>query len=265
MARHKTKKGICRLCLLEKTLSFEHVPPKVAFNKHTKYLSVPFEEYAKIKNPLKDKIKGKQKQGGVGFNSLCKECNSFLGSSYVNAYKKWVYGGVEVIKGYNYQYNRYNLREQEPLAVLKQIISMFLSINNEQFTKSYPELAKFVLDPDSNELPDQYRILTYLNNEGGMRYVHQTIASIPNVGIINCNEIAFPPYGYVMVIDFEKKLTLLNEITYFKNYKRSDIVTLDMEMYKLPTYTTWPLDYRTKQQYQETIEQGIKKSNDNSN
>ena len=246
MARHKSTKGICRLCGKIKMLSFEHVPPKVAFNKNTKYLSVPFEEYTKIQNPIKEKIKGKHKQGGVGYNSLCIDCNNFLGSNYVNAYIKWVYGGAEVIKKYNFQFNKYNLLEQEPLKILKQIISMFISINNEFYLKAYPELAEFVLNPDSNNLPDRYRVFTYLNDEGGMRYSHHSVASIPYVGIVNCTEITFPPYGYVLLFDFDKKLTLLNEITHYKNYIKTDVVTLEMEMYKLPTYSTWPLDYRTK-------------------
>ena len=54
-------KGICHLCGKNTNLSFEHVPPKVAFNKNTKYVSVEFEDYIKSRNLLKDIPKGKNK------------------------------------------------------------------------------------------------------------------------------------------------------------------------------------------------------------
>ncbi len=52
-------KGVCRLCGQNTDLSFEHVPPRTTFNKDTKYTSVDFEDYIKIKNPLIETPKGK--------------------------------------------------------------------------------------------------------------------------------------------------------------------------------------------------------------
>lgn len=46
--------GICRLCGKDTSLSYEHVPPKVAFNKNTKFVSVDFEEYVSAENALKN-------------------------------------------------------------------------------------------------------------------------------------------------------------------------------------------------------------------
>ena len=37
--------GICRICKRKTELSFEHIPPKAAFNKYTKFRSIPFLEY----------------------------------------------------------------------------------------------------------------------------------------------------------------------------------------------------------------------------
>ena len=82
--------GICRLCGHKTNLSFEHVPPKVTNNKNTRYTSLSLEEYFKSENPLELKSKGKIKQGGIGYNSFCRKCNSFLGTNYVPAYEKWV-------------------------------------------------------------------------------------------------------------------------------------------------------------------------------
>lgn len=44
------------------------------------------------------------------------------------------------------------------LNVFKQIISMFFSINDDDFSKSNRDLAEFVLDPGSNNFPDRFRV-----------------------------------------------------------------------------------------------------------
>ena len=168
-------KGTCRLCNENTDLSFEHVPPKVTFNKNTKFVSVSFEEYIKTENPLKNPPKGKTKQGGVGYNSFCRKCNSFLGSNYVPAYEKWVKSGYMVLSKSEFSQTSYRINEIEPLKILKQIISMFLAINKEWYLKSYPELAEFVSDPNSQHLPDKYRVFSYLNKAGNIRYMHHTV------------------------------------------------------------------------------------------
>lgn len=45
-------------------LSFEHIPPKVAFNKYTKFRSVPFLEYAQNAHKTDYQPNAKLQQGG---------------------------------------------------------------------------------------------------------------------------------------------------------------------------------------------------------
>jgi hypothetical protein len=266
MGRHKMEFGTCRLCEKETDLSFEHVPPRVAFNRKTTYLSVEFDDFIKVDNPLEEKYKGKKKQGGIGYNSLCKDCNSFLGSNYVNSYTKWTMVGKELLERGNFQIVEYTALKQEPLKLLKQILSMFLAINKEWYLKAYPEISEFVKNPESNILPDKYRVFTYLKNEGNIRYSHHGVIYKPELGgAVNCSEIAFAPYGYVLLIDFDKRLTLLNEITHFKNFALNDELDLKMKMFKLPTYGHFPLDYRNKEQYAADIKKGIEAKNERTN
>lgn len=259
MGRHKMEFGICRLCGEEKDLTFEHVPPRISFNKTTTYLSVPFEEYIKVDNPLKEKYKGKKMQGGIGYNSLCRECNNFLGSNYVNSYQKWVLTGKELFQKYTFTSAHYTALSQEPLKIIKQILSMFLAINGEWYLKAYPEIAEFVKNPNSNELTERYRIFSYLNNEGNIRYCKHSVFYSAQLGEpVNCSEIAFPPYGYILTIDFDKRLSLVNELTYLKSYKANETIDLKIMMNKLPTYSHIPFDYRTKEKFSSDLEKGIK-------
>jgi len=254
-------KGICRLCGQDTNLSFEHVPPRTTSNKNTKYTSVDFEDYIKIKNPLKEKPKGKIKQGGIGYNSFCEKCNSFLGLNYVPAYKRWVQGGFEILIDTEFYHHKYEIKEVEPLKILKQIISMFLAINGEWYLEAYPELADFVSNPGNKNLPKKYRVFTYMTRAEKVRYMHHVTKGSLSTGIsINCTEIAFPPYGFVLTMDFDGEINFLNEITKFKQYDFNKKTDLTVGMFQLPTHTPFPLDYRTKEKVEVDIEDGIQAS-----
>lgn len=259
MGRHKMTKGICHLCGEDTNLSFEHVPPKVAYNKNTKYISIKFEDYINSRNLLKEIPKGKTKQGGIGYNSFCINCNNFLGSNYVNPYFKWANAGVKLLADSEFAAVYFEINEIEPLAILKQIISMFLAINDKNFLKTFPELSEFVLNKNIKELPEKFQVYTYLTRAERVRYIERVVHGDFKSGkIVNCSEIAFPPFGYVLTFENDLNLKYLNNITQFKNYDFEEKANLKMTLVQLPTYTILPLDYRSK----EKLNFDIEKSNE---
>ena len=150
--------GICRLCKLHKELSFEHIPPKAAFNKNTRYFSMSQEEYYRIADIFNYNHKGFINQGGLGSYCLCKECNSFLGSNYVRPYIEWVNIGAsanKILSSNKSNQIRVDLKNLNPLRILKQIVSMFICINDSTFTDHFPELLQFVKHPQSKNLSDK--------------------------------------------------------------------------------------------------------------
>lgn len=252
-------KGICRICGIESDLSFEHVPPRSSFNDNTKYKVVDFEKFIGSENLLNETLTGKIKQGGIGFNSICKKCNSFLGSNYVSAYSRWVQGGTEILKNVEYCIHRYMISDVEPLKILKQVISMFLAINDNRFSESNPELSQFVTNYESKSLPSKYRVFTYLTRAEKFRYIKSMIKGDLNKGLIKCSEIAFEPYGFVLTTDYRGSFDEFYEITDFKNYDFNRH-NLELVIYQLPTYLPLPLDYRTKKELDYDIENGTKLS-----
>ena len=89
---HKKKTdiyGYCALCGKYKKMTFEHIPPKGAFNDRkakiisgTSYINgLTKTDFVDLKDlPYKEQQKGK------GLNSICAECNNLTGSYYGNAY-----------------------------------------------------------------------------------------------------------------------------------------------------------------------------------
>jgi len=125
---------------------------------------------------------------------------------------------------------------------------MFVAMNDEWYLEEYPELSVFIKNSSSDILPDKYRIFTYLNNEGQYRYSKHTTISTPELGIVNCTQLTFPPFGYVLTMNFNHDITSFVNITNFKNSIPEEKVDLKMGLYKLPTYLQFsPLDYRSKE------------------
>jgi hypothetical protein len=243
MSRRKMKIGLCHLCGEKKPLSFEHIPPRCSFNENTKYYVVSYLDYMKESNPFDKKIKGKIEQGGIGKYSLCQSCNNFLGKEYVKAYKRWAYTGMIVLTQ-NQNRITYTALRQNPNRILKHILSMFIAINESWFSEEYSELKSFINDVNSTDLPNRFKVYTYLNNGPNIRYLSFLISgNIETHRIIKSTEIAFPPYGFVLSIDSDIENDQLLEITYFKDLL--NITDLDISINKLQTATQIPLDYRS--------------------
>jgi hypothetical protein len=247
MAKGITQFGRCKLCGENRALTFEHVPPSSAYNKNTRHKSIKMDDYSQIESIDSFNPKGKILQGGIGYYALCKKCNSFLGDNYVPAFKKFVQSGAEAIKFNPLQEVSFCSISQEPLKILKQIISMFIVINDELFVSNYPELKDFVRDVDTNILSERFNVYCYLKSAGQFRYCSLSVVYDPIIGVVICSEIAFPPFGFILTLDHKGFLKPVLNITTFKHFNILEKVNLSFNLIKLETHLPFPpLDYRSK-------------------
>jgi len=241
MKSKKEEIGICKICGENKKLSFEHIPPRVAYNKTTEYYSFPQDEYYKTPNLLDFKPNGKKIQGGLGFYCLCDECNNFLGQNYVRPFSDFVNIGMHLVQRYDFDLIHFKARKMNPLRILKQIASMFISISDPIFIQKCPEILDFVLDPDQQVLPEKYRFYLYMTNEGQFRKFG--FPTITNIHGVFC-ELAYSPFGYVLSIDNKNEINNLTEITNFKNFSDNRTHEFGILLNKFPTHLHIPLDFR---------------------
>lgn len=248
MSRRKMQIGICRICKKKKELSYEHIPPKAAFNKYTKFRSVPYIEYVQNSHREDYKPTAKIQQGGIGEYCLCRECNSFLGNNYVPDYFKMAQVGKTIFQDKNFEKVNFTTIEISPLRFLKQVLSMFVCINQPEFTNDDPELLNFLRNPKERELPDKFRIFMYLNNVGKIRNLPTMYTN--NYGLVN--EITFPPLGFVLSIN-SNNIFPLTEITHFKNIEEDYYGIVNYELLNLQTHLPFPIDYRSLNEIEETV------------
>src|SRR5215213_3546525 len=92
MSKKKTV-GNCSICGNYGQLSFEHLPPRAAFNKAT-VIQYKLEDVVNTSR----KSKGKPKQGGTGAFTLCENCNNMTGGLYGKEYVKWTRNCFDILR-----------------------------------------------------------------------------------------------------------------------------------------------------------------------
>lgn len=247
----KKEKGNCSICGKYTVLTEEHVPPKGAFNKHSYYLNA-----LNLDDPFAEPVKKRLKQGGVRFLTLCAKCNNDTGSWYAKEYIDWCLAGSEILKRSQGKPSLFYISEIYPLRILKQIIVMFFSINEQLLGDMYPYLRKFVLDKYQNNLPPEIDIYAYYNYEGNPRYKnYSVIGSFQSQRKITCiTEFSFAPYGFAMTFgNSPSPDERLINITHFSNFEYNRKWNVDLNLSTLQTWLPFPGDYRKKEEIEAEI------------
>ena len=156
-----TKYGICRLCGLEKKLSFEHIPPKAAFNRRP--ISIQrFENLIDTGTPLFGK--SSRSNRGFGQFTLCESCNKNTGAWYGKDFIEFAKQGMEIIRrhksGSPVIVGDYFIK---PLNVFKQILVMFMSADKGGHLLADDSLRNYLLQTDNFHIPNKYKVFIYSN------------------------------------------------------------------------------------------------------
>lgn len=233
--------GVCRLCSRNGALTFEHVPPRRAYN-----------DYPAVFRTLDEWEAGEGGtyiQQGRGGHYLCQRCNSTTGGNYGGAFVDWARQGMELVhqipgKGSANYHGRIL-----PLRVLKQITVIFFDTALPAEHHSHRELARFALDPKSKELPSEYRFLVFWYGGGGLRQTG--IVGVLNLDNGRTNllaEFVHPPFGYVLALSDAVFDSRPVDITDFAEYDFNEAITLNRRFPVLETHWIMPGDYRTREQ-----------------
>ena len=272
MARKKVF-GKCHICRKHTKLSFEHVPPRSAFNDYPAVYKGVFELINKDPDRYFER-KGPISQRGIGAYKLCEKCNNDTGAWYGEAFASWARQGMETLMYTRGSPSLYYPFRIFPLRVIKQIVCMFLSITDIQFSYNHPDLVKFVLDKRERNLNPDIRIYAFFNIGGHGRYIGGASKMMMNPDEMNPNtleemtrtantaaaesrllsEIACYPLGYVMSFDPEPPDTRLIDISFFAGYTYFEWRFLPLQLAALPVWTYFPTDYRTREQVERDAE-----------
>jgi hypothetical protein len=238
----KKVEGTCHLCGSYGELTYEHVPPRAAFNNRP---VIPISHDQAFKLRPEEAPKGPIQQRGMGGYTLCATCNNNTGAWYGSSFVDWCYEGLSVLQRTGGKPTLYHVSYSYPLRILKQIATMFFSVCSEAFRAKNEELVRFVLNRHTTGLSPKYRFFTYYNLEGRLRYSEPIgIMDIYKHTSILVAEISFPPFGYVMTLGSPAPDKQLVDISGFSQYGYNELASISRRFPVLQTYMPIPGDYR---------------------
>lgn len=258
--------GKCALCRRECELTFEHIPPRVAFN------SMPTKPVSGEKLLGNDRmpwdttgLKYTNQQKGMGRYSLCSKCNNDTGSWYGDDYKIVAQVVHSILsEPIDPKYQGFGIRAIHPLRFLKQVLSMFCSINNFE-DERIDTLRRFVTDKDAVGLDtSKYKVCMYLTRSKLMKYAPLSVIVKMKESVFESmalSEITAYPLGFILYFDPTDTFDYNGvDITHFADCKFDDIADIQMPLCIYEMNDFFPTYYRSKEEIQDCINENRKRT-----
>ena len=252
--------GKCALCGKETNLTFEHIPPKAAFNSYSAKPVSGTELFKDevINDPNRmpwdtEGLRYINQQQGMGRYSLCQDCNNKTGSWYSDAYVFFAKVVNAAINTHATTTGGYlEINEIYPLKIIKQIASMFCSTNNPEDPR-LDELRNFVLDKECVGLDKSlYKICIYLTKttltkQTGMMVILEKEAN--EIRTIVLSEIVAYPFGLILYYKpTEGREYSGIDITCFADIAYNKRCTIEMPWKLEEMNSFFPEDFRSREE-----------------
>lgn len=240
--------GQCAICGETRTLTFEHIPPKRAFNDQPAFTS-RWEDVlnARSKAELQN-LRRSMLRRGFGAHTLCQSCNNNTGAWYGPSYIRWAQQAA-INQAYVEAGRIPLLFEIEPLLVYKMIITMFASACGPSLFENNSSLRRFVLSRDCRDFPKGISVYGhYTAYESSMKRQSgiSGLLSLDHEGHSVFSEITTYPLSYVLNLKGSRvpdaRLTLLDN---FLGYGPQEMAMIRVPLVSLPINTMYPGDYRS--------------------
>jgi hypothetical protein len=254
------KRGTCLLCGKEAAfLSEDRIQPQCAFNeKHRRHVrlesvqSMAIKKNAaltgpKFRNIYQEIQPDRPIAGGIYRYTQCENCNGFLGRMYDAHFGEWCHDALEILRPGQIIVAQasYSQRCRYPLSVLKRIVAMFFSINGDRFAACHPELARFVMDPVAQTLPERYGVYAAYNVNDIVSHVPLQARANVRLGTTTwVSQIAHPPFVYVLTIDSDCPDARLTDLRSFAGFGYGQETDAQVVLHLLPTNSCFAGDFR---------------------
>lgn len=254
--------GQCALCGAECDLSFEHIPPQAAFNRSpAKPVSGDDVIFDDERMPWEmEGLPYINLQRGMGMYSLCQSCNNNTGSWYAEEYILMAHAVHQFISNpIEPDVNAIGIKEMHPARFIKQVLSMFCSINGFDSPKLAP-IRKFVSNKKDIGLDkSKYKLCMYFTKSNLMKY--NPFSVVLKMGehkseMMALSEIVAYPLGFVLYFDPDDAWQYEGfDISSLADYAYDDIATVEMPLQIKEMNDILPTYYRSKEEVKQCIEE----------
>ena len=258
--------GTCALCGKECNLTFEHIPPRAAFNSMPARPVSGFEVLTERNLNNRERmpwdtegLRYQNQQQGMGRYSLCTTCNNNTGAWYGDAYVYFAnVAHIALSKHPNNDFNGITIQDVYPLRFAKQVLSMFCSTCNYGIS-SLEAIRKFVLDKNAAGLnKSKYKLCMYFTRStvykqtGIMVTVKNTSSGMESMALA---EITAYPFGFILYINPSETWDYHGtDITEFADCGYDDKRDVSMPWKIEEMNDIFPESYRSKEEIRKCFE-----------
>lgn len=262
--------GKCALCGKTCNLTFEHIPPSAAFNSlPAKPVSVDNLESDTDRMPWETEgLSFLNQQKGMGKYSLCESCNNNTGSWYGDDYITMAHKVAQMFSHKDYaQATGITILGIHPLRFVKQVLSMFCSINDNI---NIDDLRKFVLNKaDVGIDKSKYKLCMYFTRSNLMKHsplsIHIEFAQKKHK-MLQLSEITAYPLGFLLYFDPQDTCEYEGiNITPLADYEYSTLADISFPLCVKEMNDVLPGHYRSKEEIRKCIEDNKKWCEENEN
>ena len=265
----KKHPGNCALCRKQfDDLTFEHIPPRAAFNA-SPAKPVTGEGLLEDDRMPWDTtgLPYKNQQQGMGIYSLCQTCNNNTGSWYGEDYQVVAKAVHSILPEPDFKCQFFSIREIHPLRFIKQVLSMFCSVNNFE-DERINIIRKLVSEKGAIGLDkSKYKVCMYLTKSKLMKYAPLSVAlrmRETKYEVVALTEITAYPIGFIVYFDPTDTVHYDGfDITHFADYNYDDTADIEMPFCIYEMNDIFPAYYRSKDEIKQCIEENRKWSDNN--
>ena len=256
----KNNYGICALCGKYKRLTYEHIPPKSAFNSQPVHV-VTGSTLLSSNNRFPWDISGmryKNLQKGIGRYSLCSKCNNDTGEWYGSEYARVAEGAHAAIIA---SARSFEIKNFYPLRFTKQVLSMFCSVNMDCTDKTIGPLKELVLNKQKTGLDKKkYKLCMYFTKSKMAKQAGISVVGNIQTGLFTTlSEITSYPLGFSLYLDPVQGNHYMGfDITGFTDFKYEECGDTQFPLYLVEMNSWLPADYRSKEEIKMCIEKNEK-------
>jgi hypothetical protein len=226
-----------------KPLTFEHVPPRGAYNDFPRfhYATNEFITHRYQGGPPPTILSDPR---GAGAYTLCGDCNMRCGSRYAPHFIEWAVSWQTALDSDRTTRSinaRYLTRRSR---IMKQIVAMFLSACPPRTGEINPGLRRFVWNAETKRLPEGIRIYVALTRDKDARQAGGAGKIDLDGGGSVFNEVAFAPLILVLTLgDTPPPDKRLIDITFFAMAGHRDRQATQLTLPVLPLRGFLPSGY----------------------
>lgn len=261
----KKNYGTCSLCRKYGRLTYEHIPPKSSFNSQPVQAVTGYTLLAS-ENRLPWDISGmryKNLQQGMGRYSLCSKCNNDTGEWYGNEYAQMAKAAHSAILT---NANAFVIEQFYPLRFVKQVLSMFCSINSECSESTIGPIRELVLNKQKAGLNKQkYKLCMYFTKSKLAKQAGISVTGNIQTGVFTTlSEITGYPLGFTLYFDPVEGGNYTGfDITGFADFQYEVCGQATFPLYLLEMNSWLPADYRSREEICLCIKQNEKWEQEN--